>query len=122
MDMKIALGLLFFLQEGQPQQPGAGSFITSLLPFVLIFGIFYLLVIRPQQKRQRQMQMEREALLNALKPGDKVVTTGGIYGTIVAVRDDTVTLRIADKVSIEVLRSAIAGPQSADAKEVEPAK
>jgi preprotein translocase subunit YajC len=121
MDITIALGFLFFLQvEGQPptqQQPGAGSFITSLLPFVLIFGIFYLLVIRPQQKKQRQLQQEREALLGALKPGDKVVTNGGIYGTIVAVRDNTVTLRIADKVSIEVLRSAIAGPQSADAVE-----
>ena len=123
MDMKIALGFLFFLQEGQPQQqPGAGSFITSLLPFVLIFGIFYLLVIRPQQKRQRQAQQEREELLGALKPGDKVVTSGGIYGTIVAVRDDTVTLRIADKVSIEVMRSAIAGPQSSDAKGVEATK
>lgn len=124
MDITIALGFLFFLQEGQPppQQPGAGSFITSLLPFVLIFGIFYLLVIRPQQKKQRQLQQEREALLGALKPGDKVVTNGGIYGTIVAVRDNTVTLRIADKVSIEVLRNAIAGPQSADAKEVEAAK
>ncbi len=122
MDMKIALGFLFFLQEGQPQQPGAGSFITSLLPFILIFGIFYLLVIRPQQKRQRQAQKEREELLNALKPGDKVVTSGGIYGTIVAVRDDTVTLRIADKVSVEVMRSAIAGPQALDAKGVEATK
>jgi preprotein translocase subunit YajC len=122
MDMKIALGFLFFLQEGQPQQPGAGSFISTLLPFILIFGIFYLLVIRPQQKRQRQMQQERDALLNSLKPGDKVVTNGGIYGTIVAVRDSTVTLRIADKVSIEVLRTAIAGPQSADIKEAEAAK
>lgn len=120
--MKIALGFLFFLQgEAQPQ-PGAGSFITTLLPFILIFGIFYLLVIRPQQKRQRQLQQEREELLNSLKVGDKVVTSGGIYGTIVAVRDSTVTLRIADKVSVEVLRTAIAGPQSADVKEVEAAK
>ena len=125
MDMTTALGFLFFLQEGQPpqqQQPGAGSFISTLLPFILIFGIFYLLVIRPQQKKQRQLQQEREELLNALKPGDKVVTSGGIYGTIVAVRDNTVTLRIADKVSVEVLRSAIAGPQSADVKEAEQAK
>ncbi|HJQ67433.1 MAG TPA: preprotein translocase subunit YajC [Blastocatellia bacterium] len=123
MDMTTALGFLLFLQEGQPQQqPGAGSFITTLLPFILIFGIFYLLVIRPQQKKQRQLQQEREELLNALKTGDKVVTTGGIYGTIVAVRDNTVTLRIADKVSVEVLRSAIAGPQSAELKEAETAK
>jgi preprotein translocase subunit YajC len=108
--------LLFILQNG------GGSLIGPLLPMILVFAIFYFLVIRPQQKRQRQAAKDRESLLGALKPGDKVVTSGGIYGTIVAVRDDTVTMRIADKVSIEVLRSAIAGLQSSDIKEVEPIK
>jgi preprotein translocase subunit YajC len=91
---------------------------------IIIFLIFFLLVIRPQQKRQRQAQTDRELMLKALKPGDKVITTGGIYGTIVAVRDkeDTVQLRIAQSVSIEVLRSSIAGLQSSDIKEVEPIK
>ena len=94
-----------------------------MLPFILIFVIFYFLLIRPQQRRQRQAKEERDALLKALKPGDKVVTTGGIYGTIVAVRekDDTVQLRIAQSVSIEAERSAIARLQSTD-KEVEPNK
>ena len=98
--------------------------ITSFLPMIIIFLIFFLLVIRPQQKRQRQAQTDRELMLKALKPGDKVITTGGIYGTIVAVRDkeDTVQLRIAQSVSIEVLRSSIAGLQSSDIKEVEPIK
>lgn len=97
--------------------------MIGLLPFVLIFVIFYFLLIRPQQRKQRQAQQEREALLKALKPGDKVVTTGGIYGTIVAVRekDDTVQLRIAQSVSVEAERSAIAKFQSAE-KEAEASK
>jgi preprotein translocase subunit YajC len=124
MDMKIALGFLFFLQgEAQPQpQPGAGSGFLQFLPLLAIMVIFYFILIRPQQRKQRQIQQEHEALLNALKPGDKVVTSGGLYGTIVAVRDNTVTLRIADKVSVEVLRNSIAGPQTTDIKEAEAAK
>ena len=94
-----------------------------LLPWIAIFAIFYLLLIRPQQKRQRQAQMDRDTMLKALKPGDKIVTSGGIYGTVVAVRekDDTVQLRIAQSVSIEAERSSIARLQTAD-KEPEPAK
>ena len=94
-----------------------------MLPFILIFVIFYFLLIRPQQKKQRLAQQERETMLKALKPGDKVVTTGGIFGTIVAVRekDDTVQLRIAQSVSIEAERSAIARLQLSD-KEVEVSK
>jgi preprotein translocase subunit YajC len=91
----------------------------ALLPMIVVFAIFYFLVIRPQQRRQRKVQQDREAMLGALKTGDKVVTSGGIYGTIVAVRDDTVTLRIAEKVNIEVLRSAVAGLQSSEIKEAE---
>lgn len=121
MDMTIDSGvLLFILQTGGT----GGGLIGLLLPWVIIFGIFYFLVIRPQQKRQRQAQAEREQLLKGLKAGDKVVTSGGIYGTIVAVRDkdDTVQLRIAPSVSIEVLRSSIAGLQSSEIKEIEAAK
>jgi preprotein translocase subunit YajC len=103
-------------------QGGAGGLI-GLMPFILIFAILYLLVIRPQQKKQRQAQTERANLLKGLKPGDKVVTTGGIYGTIVAVRDkdDTVQLRIAQSVSVEAERSAIARLQVSE-KEVEAVK
>jgi len=94
-----------------------------LLPFILIFVIFYFLLIRPQQRKQRLAQQERDAMLKSLKSGDKVVTTGGIYGTIVAVRDkdDTVQLRIAQSVSVEAERSAIAKLQPSD-KEVEAVK
>jgi preprotein translocase subunit YajC len=109
---------LFFLQA----QPGGGSVLTSFLPLVLVFAIFYFLIIRPQQKRQKQAQLDREQLLQSLKVGDKVVTTGGIFGTIAAVRQDTLTLRIAEKVNVEVLRSAISAPQSGDSKDSEEAK
>jgi preprotein translocase subunit YajC len=105
MNITTDLGSLALFQQG-----GAGSGLIGLLPFVLIFVIFYFLLIRPQQRRQRQAQTERDLMLKALKAGDKVVTTGGIYGTIVAVRekDDTVQLRIAQSVSVEAERSAIA--------------
>jgi preprotein translocase subunit YajC len=114
MNMTIASTILLFIQA-----EGPGGLFGALLPMIVVFAIFYFLVIRPQQKRQRKVQQDREAMLGALKTGDKVVTSGGIYGTIVAVRDDTVTLRIAEKVNIEVLRSAVAGLQSSDIKEAE---
>jgi preprotein translocase subunit YajC len=74
--------------------------------------IFYLLLILPAQKRQKQTQ----AMLSALKNGDKVVTSGGIYGTIVGLEGESVQLRIADQVKVKVARSAITGVQS-DGKE-----
>ena len=117
MDMVMNSG--FFLSL---LQEGGGSLIGLLLPWLLIFGIFYFLVIRPQQRKQKMAAMERDSLLNSLKPGDKVVTSGGILGTIVAVREDKVQLRIAQSVSIEILKSSIYGMQSEDIKEVEPAK
>jgi preprotein translocase subunit YajC len=120
MSATITLGVLFvILQNGG----GGGGGIMFLLPWIAIFAIFYLLLIRPQQKRQRQAQMDRDAMLKALKPGDKVVTSGGIYATVVAVRekDDTVQLRIAQSVSVEAERSAVARLQTPE-KEPEPAK
>lgn len=111
--------LLLFLQNG-----GAGSLFTGIFPLILIFGIFYFLLIRPQQKRQREAELDRKAMLNALKANDKVVTSGGIYGSIVAVREkeETVMLKIAQSVTIEVQRTSIAGLQPTESKEVETAK
>jgi preprotein translocase subunit YajC len=88
----------------QGQQPSA---LTALLPFIIVLGIFYILIILPAQRQRRRQQR----MLSALKSGDKVVTSGGIYGTIVGLRDEAVQLRIADQVRIEVARSAIAGHQ-----------
>ena len=72
---------------------------------LLIFGVFYLLLIRPQQKKQRELQ----AAIAELKAGDKVVTTGGVVGVITAVRDTSFLIRSADKTILEIARSAIAG-------------
>src|SRR5215475_7373799 len=119
MNTYIAPGTFLILLQ---QDGGGGSLTGVLFPIILVFGIFYFLVLRPQQKKQRQAQTERDEMLASLKSNDKVVTSGGIYGTIVAVRENTVQLRIAQGVSIEVLRSAIAGPQSSEVKEVEAAK
>lgn len=93
------------LAQAQP------SAFTALLPFLIVLAIFYFLIILPAQ-RQRKRQRE---MLSALKSGDKVVTSGGIYGTIVGLRGEVVQLRIADQVRIEVSRSAIAGHQPQEA-------
>ena len=85
-----------------------GGALTQFLPFVLIFGIFYLLLIRPQQMQRRKLQ----EMLASLKTGDKVVTSGGIYGTIVGFRDKVVQLQVANQVKIDVARSAITGLQA----------
>ena len=72
---------------------------------VLVFGVFYLLLIRPQQRKQRELQ----ATIAQLKAGDRVVTTGGIVGIITAVRDTSFLIRSADKTILEIARTAVAG-------------
>ena len=83
---------------------GSGGALVQLLPFVLIFGIFYFLLILPKQKQRRKVQ---EMLAN-LKTGDRVLTSGGIYGTIVGFKDANVLqLQVSSQVKLEVARSAI---------------
>jgi preprotein translocase subunit YajC len=79
----------------------------GILPIILIMVIFYVLLILPAQKRQKKITQ----MLSELKNGDKVITTGGVYGTIVGIEDDAIQLRIADQVKIKVLRSAVGGLQ-----------
>jgi preprotein translocase subunit YajC len=88
---------------------GGGSSLGMLIPMVLVFVLFYFLIIVPQRKRQRAI----DEMLNNLKAGDKVVTSGGIYGQVISVREDkrTVQLKIAENVRIEVARTAISGLQ-----------
>jgi preprotein translocase subunit YajC len=82
----------------------SGSAIFGILPLVAIFAIFYVMLILPQQKRQKKWQQ----MLSTLKNGDKVVTSGGIRGTIISVKDDAVQLRVPpDNLRIEVARSAV---------------
>lgn len=94
------------------QAQGVGGQLGMFLPLIIIMVIFYVLLILPAQRRQKKTQ----AMLSALKNGDKVVTNGGIFGTIVGLEDDAVQLRVADQVKLKVLRSAIAGlaPESKD--------
>lgn len=84
-------------------QGGLGGF-AQLLPILLIIAVFYVLLIRPQQKRQRQLQ----ETIASLKIGDRVITTGGIIGVIVTVKDTSFMIRSADKSMLEIARSAIA--------------
>jgi len=79
----------------------------GLLPILLILVIFYFLLILPAQRRQKKTQQ----MLQALKTGDKIITSGGIYGTIVGIDGDTVQLRVAEQIKVKVARSAIAGLQ-----------
>ena len=85
-------------------QGGGGNFLVAIMPWILIFGVFYFLLIVPQRKRQKALQEK----INSLKAGDRVVTNGGIIGTITAVRDTTLLLRSAEKSIIEVSRGAVA--------------
>lgn len=94
------------------QSQGPSGFLPLLIPWVLVMGIFYFLLIVPQNKQRKRLQQ----MLAALKTGDKVITSGGIYGTVVGLEDNAVQLRIADQVKIKVSRSAIAGMQP-EAKE-----
>jgi len=88
---------------------GSSTFL-SLIPFALIFVIFYFLVILPQQKRTKQ----QKALLEALKKGDKVVTASGIWGTVTNLGKETVTLQIADSTKIRMQRDQIARLRGGD--------
>ena len=79
------------------------SLWLQVVPFVFFFAVIYLLLIRPARTRQKQVQQ----MLDALKPGDRVVTSGGIIGTLVRVDRDQVQMRIADAVKIDLTKSAI---------------
>lgn len=99
MHMQELLGALIF------QAPsGGGASYLAWLPLIFIFAVFYFLLILPQQRRQKRWK----AMLGDLKTGDRVTTSGGIRGTIVALRDDNIHLRVPpDNVRLEVARTAI---------------
>lgn len=85
------------------QATQSAGLVSALLPLILMFAIFYFLLIRPQQKQQKA----RQAMLDGLKKGNKVITIGGIYGEIIDVKDDNLVLRIAEKVEIKTTKGAI---------------
>src|SRR5213079_3033830 len=92
------------------QGTGGGGLTSFLVLFGPLFLIWYFLVIRPQQSQRRKTQ----DLLSNLKTGDRVVTSGGVYGTIVGFRDGVVQLQVAPQVKLDVARSAITGLQTAE--------
>ena len=105
----MSVAMSFALLAGSPAGAG-GSSITMLLPLLLI-PVLYLVMIRPQQKRQKQWQ----AMLAGIKAGDRVTTAGGIRGVIISIKDDVIIMRVApDNIKMEVAKSAIASVTTQD--------
>ena len=95
------------------QAPGQPNLMGLLLPMGAIMVVFYFMMVLPAQRKQKRMT----EMLQSLKNGDKVITNGGIYGTIVGLEPDAVQLRVADQVKMKIARSAIAGLQAEPPKE-----
>ena len=93
---------LFSLAQGSGGQGGGG--LAGMLPILVIVGVFWFMIMRPQQRKQK----EHRALLSAVKQGDKVVAAGGIVGTVRRVEDDTLHLQVADNVVIKVDKGTVA--------------
>ncbi|HEX7955838.1 MAG TPA: preprotein translocase subunit YajC [Pyrinomonadaceae bacterium] len=89
------------------QAGGQGGLLVTLMPFLLIFGVFYFLIIIPQRKRQKALQ----EMIGTLKAGDKIITTGGLLATVKQVKEKSLLVMSAEKSILEVSRSAVAGMQ-----------
>ena len=92
------------------QAAGSTDILFQFAPILIIGVIFYLLIFMPMRKRQKKL----ETMIGALRNGDKVITSSGIYGVVAGVKDKTLILKIADQVKIEVAKNAIAGLQAPD--------
>ena len=107
--MRFAAGGLTLVTQyllGMAQQaPAGGNPLTTFMPLILIFGVFWLLVIRPQSKKAKQHQ----AMLTELKKGDDVVTQGGIIGKIAGIKDNELTLQVQEGVRLRVTRASVTG-------------
>jgi preprotein translocase subunit YajC len=91
-------------------QAGSTDFLIQFAPIIIIGAIFYLLIFMPMRKRQKKL----ESMIGALRNGDRVITSSGIYGVVAGVKDKTFILKIADQVKIEVAKNAISGLQGPD--------
>jgi len=112
----MVLSLLFLVSCAPPgtEGSGGGSPLMAALPFVLIFGLFYLLILRPQQRQNKQ----RDLLLKNLKRGDKVITAGGIHARIINAEEEVLTLEIAKGVNVQVSRSSVTAKIDPDKSQV----
>ncbi|MFZ4618532.1 MAG: preprotein translocase subunit YajC [Rectinemataceae bacterium] len=112
---------LTLLQAAPDAASTTGSMLTTLVPFALVFVIFYFLIIRPQNKKQKDMQK----MIAGVKKGDKVITIGGVHAIVDKVKETTIVLKVDDNTRIEYSKSAIAtvdtkGEASADAASEKP--
>jgi preprotein translocase subunit YajC len=96
--MNTIFSFIFLMPQGPNQSP-----IPSFVFLLLIIVVFYFFMIRPQMKRQKELKTYRESL----QKGDKIITTGGIYGRVTDVKDNTVTVEISDKVLVKIDKSAV---------------
>lgn len=101
--MEIFHSILLIGQSATDAAPAAGNQFMSFLPLIFIFIIFYFLLIRPQQKKQKELVK----LVSSLKTGDKIITTAGIHGLITNVKDTTVIVKVADNVKIEFDKACV---------------
>ncbi len=104
MNLFTKLPVLMGSAEGGATSGGSGQMVTTFITFGLVILIFYFLIIRPQNKKQK----EAKRMLGALKKSDKVVSIGGIHGTVVAVKEQTVVVKVDDNTKLEFTKSAIA--------------
>jgi len=102
---------MFAMMPADPTGSGPSPF-SMLLPILGMLVIFYFLMIRPQQKRQKELKK----MLEAVKKGDRVLTASGLYGVVAGVKDDIVVLKIAEDVKVEMLKSAVTAVTAHDAE------
>jgi preprotein translocase subunit YajC len=96
-------GFFGLLQQAAPGARPQGNMLTALVPFLLVFVVFYLLIIMPTRRKQKKHQ----DMVNALKPGDRIITTGGIFGKVMGVHPDKIEVVIASNVKIDITKSAV---------------
>ncbi|MCL2243878.1 MAG: preprotein translocase subunit YajC [Treponema sp.] len=99
----FVMSLLMAAPQAAGEPAGGAGLLTSMIPFIAIIAIFYLLIIRPQNKKRK----ETEKMLASVKKGDKIVTIGGVHGTVHSVKESTVIVRVDENVKMEFQRSAI---------------
>ena len=95
---------------GTGGEGGQGGGFGAFIPLILMFGIFYFLLIRPQQKKAK----DHREMISTLKKGDRVVSSGGLHGTVTGLTDEIVTMEIAPKIRVKVSRSSVAGAVKKD--------
>jgi preprotein translocase subunit YajC len=103
---------VFVLAQAGGGSGGAGGLLGMFVPMAIIFAIFYFMLIRPQQRKEK----ERQKMINETKTGDRILFSGGIVGTVTNVRENSLVVKIADGVKIDVLRGAVSKVLTKDEK------